>query len=56
MGPSPKQVHPSPPRSGFNIWLVLLVLIFFLFLQANLFSAKVATISYSQFKEDLATG
>lgn len=56
LGPSSRQGGPSPPRAGFNIWLVLLVMLFFLFLQANLFSAKVATISYSQFKEDLATG
>lgn len=56
LGKSPGQGGSLPPKAGFNIWLLLLIMLFFLYLQSNFFSANVETISYSQFKEDLVKG
>ncbi|MGD9949669.1 MAG: ATP-dependent metallopeptidase FtsH/Yme1/Tma family protein [Desulfobulbus sp.] len=44
------------PKGPFNIWLSLLVLLFFFYLQPYFFSAKVESIPYSQFKQLLADG
>lgn len=45
-----------PPKSRFNTWFFLFIFLFFAFLQPYFFSAKVETIPYSQFKQDLAEG
>ena len=44
------------PKGPFNIWLSLLVLLFFFYLQPYFFSTKVESIPYSQFKQLLADG
>ena len=56
LGKSPRQSGSLPPKPGFNIWLILLIMFFFMYLQSKFFSANVETISYSQFKEDLVKG
>ncbi|OGQ97712.1 MAG: cell division protein FtsH [Deltaproteobacteria bacterium RIFOXYD12_FULL_57_12] len=45
-----------PPKSGFNIWYVLLFFLFLTSLQQFLFAPKVETIPYSQFKQYVAAG
>ena len=45
-----------PPKGPFNLWLFLCVLLFFFYLQPSIFSAKVESIAYSQFKQHLADG
>ncbi|MDD2464853.1 MAG: ATP-dependent zinc metalloprotease FtsH [Desulfobulbus sp.] len=44
------------PKGPFNIWLSLLVLLSFFYLQPYFFSTKVESIPYSQFKQLLADG
>ena len=45
-----------PPKTHFSIWYFVLAILFFSYLQPLFFSAKVDTISYSQFKQHLADG
>jgi len=55
-GVSRDKKNALPPKSQFNTWFFLLIFLFFAFLQPYFFSAKVETIPYSQFKQDLAEG
>ena len=45
-----------PPKAHFSIWYFVLAILFFSYLQPMLFSSKVETISYSQFKQYLSDG
>jgi cell division protease FtsH len=45
-----------PPKARFSIWYFLVAILLFSYLQQSLFSAKVETISYSQFKQYVAEG
>jgi cell division protease FtsH len=45
-----------PGKTRFSIWYFVLAAIFFSYLQQSLFSSKVETISYSQFKQDIDKG
>jgi len=55
-GDSQDKKDALPPKSRFNTWFFLLIFLFFAFLQPYFFSAKIETIPYSQFKQDLAEG
>ncbi len=52
----PKNKNALPPKTRFNIWYFLLAALFFSYLQPFLFSEKVETIQYSQFKQAIADG
>ena len=52
----PKNETGLPPKTRFSIWYFVIALIFFSYLQQNYFSAKVETISYSQFKKHISEG
>ena len=45
-----------PPKTRFSIWYFVVAMIFFSYLQQHLFSGKVETIPYSQFKQHVAQG
>jgi len=45
-----------PPKARFSIWYFLVAFLLFSYLQQSLFSAKVETISYSQFKQYITEG
>ena len=45
-----------PPKIHFSIWYVLFAILFISYLQPMLFSSKVETITYSQFKQSIAKG
>jgi cell division protease FtsH len=45
-----------PPKAHFSIWYFLIAFLLVIYLQQYFFSPKVETISYSQFKQDLAGG
>jgi cell division protease FtsH len=45
-----------PPKTRFSIWYALAVILLFAYLQQYFFSAKVETISYSQFKQYITEG
>jgi cell division protease FtsH len=51
-----KKKNALPPKTHFSIWYFLLALLLFTYMQQYLFSAKVETIPYSQFKQYLAEG
>jgi len=51
-----KKKDALPPKAHFSIWYVLIALLLFTYLQQYLFSRKVETIPYGQFKQDLAEG
>jgi cell division protease FtsH len=51
-----KKKNALPPKAHFSIWYFLLALLLFTYMQQYLFSAKVETIPYSQFKLYLAEG
>ncbi len=53
---SPKTKNGLPPRARFSIWYFLIAMLFFSYLQPLLFSTKVETIPYSQFKQYIAEG
>jgi cell division protease FtsH len=52
--PSPKDG--LPPKSGFNIWYVLILFLIIMLMQQFILSPKVQTIPYSQFKQYIAEG
>ena len=45
-----------PPKTHFSIWYFLAAMVLIMYLQQYFFSSKVETISYSQFKQDVAAG
>jgi len=45
-----------PPKTRFSIWYFLIVILLVMYLQQYLFSSKVETISYSEFKQKVAEG
>ncbi|MEN8691453.1 MAG: ATP-dependent metallopeptidase FtsH/Yme1/Tma family protein, partial [Desulfobacterales bacterium] len=45
-----------PPKAHFSIWYFLMVFLLFAYLQQYLFSGKVETIPYSQFKQYITEG
>ncbi len=45
-----------PPKTQFSIWYVMMAILLFTYLQQYYFSAKVETIPYSQFKQQIAEG
>ncbi len=45
-----------PPKTHFSIWYFLIVFFLITYLQVNIFSPKVETIPYSEFKQNLAAG
>lgn len=45
-----------PPKTHFSIWYFLITFLLIIFLQQYLLSPKVETISYSQFKQNVAAG
>lgn len=51
-----KKKDALPPKAHFSIWYFLLAFLLFTYLQQYFFSRKVETISYGQFKQDLAEG
>jgi cell division protease FtsH len=51
-----KNKNALPPKAHFSIWYFLIALILITYLQQYLFSPKVETIAYSQFKQNLAEG
>lgn len=55
-GDHPKNNNTLPPKRRFNIWYLLMAVLFFSYLQPFLFSEKVETIPYSRFKQAIADG
>jgi cell division protease FtsH len=55
-GDHSKNKNALPPKMRFSIWYFLLAVLFFSYLQPLLFSKKVETIPYSQFKQSIADG
>ena len=55
-GDHPKNNGTLPPKRRFNIWYFLLAVLFFSYLQPFLFSQKVETIPYSNFKQGIVDG
>lgn len=51
-----KNRNALPPKTHFSIWYFFIAVILFTYLQQYLFSPKVETIPYSQFKQNLAEG
>ena len=51
-----KKKNALPPKTHFSIWYFILAVLLLTYLQQYLFSPKVETISYSQFKQGLAEG
>ena len=45
-----------PPKTRFSLWYFIVAMIFFSYLQQFIFSGKVETIPYSQFKQSVAQG
>ena len=45
-----------PPKTQFSIWYFMMAILLFTYLQQYYFSAKVETIPYSQFKQQIAEG
>ena len=45
-----------PPKTRFSLWYFIVAMIFFSYLQHSIFSGKVETIPYSQFKQSIAQG
>ncbi|MFH1156862.1 MAG: ATP-dependent zinc metalloprotease FtsH [Pseudomonadota bacterium] len=52
----PQKKPGLPPKTHFSIWYVLFAVLFITYLQPLLFSSKVETIPYSQFKQSIAKG
>jgi hypothetical protein len=46
-----KKKNALPPKTHFSIWYFFLALLLFTYMQQYLFSAKVETIPYSQFRQ-----
>ena len=55
-GDHPKNKRALPPKMRFNIWYLLMAILFFSYAQQFFFSANVETIPYSQFKQAVADG
>jgi cell division protease FtsH len=55
-GNARKKENALPPKAHFSIWYLLFAMLLFIYLQQYFFSAKVETISYSQFKQYVAEG
>ena len=51
-----KKKDALPPKAHFSIWYFLMVFLLFTYLQQYLFSGKVETIPYSQFKQYITEG
>ncbi len=51
-----KRKNALPPKTHFSIWYFLLFFLLIIFFQQYLFTTRVETISYSEFKQDLSTG
>jgi cell division protease FtsH len=51
-----KKKDALPPKAHFSIWYFLMAFLLFTYIQQYFFSRKVETISYGQFKQDLAEG
>ena len=51
-----KKKDALPPKAHFSIWYFLMVFLLFAYLQQYLFSGKVETIPYSQFKQYITEG
>jgi cell division protease FtsH len=51
-----KKKDALPPKAHFSIWYFLIAFLLFTYLQQYYFSRKVETISYGQFKQNLAEG
>jgi len=51
-----KKKDALPPKAHFSIWYFLMAFLLFSYIQQYFFSRKVETISYGQFKQDLAEG
>jgi cell division protease FtsH len=45
-----------PPKTRFSLWYFIVAMIFFSYLQQFIFTGKVETIPYSQFKQSIAQG
>jgi cell division protease FtsH len=56
LGRPQKDENTLPPKAHFSIWYLLLAMLFFSYLQPFIFSVKVETIPYSQFKQYIAEG
>ena len=56
LGFQERQKNTLPPKAHFSIWYFLVAIFLFAYLQQYFFSAKVETISYSQFKHYIAEG
>jgi cell division protease FtsH len=52
----PKDKSGLPPKTRFSLWYFIVAMIFFSYLQQYIFSGKVETIPYSQFKQSIAEG
>jgi len=52
----PQKKDGMPARTRFSIWYFLLAILLFMYVQQYLFSSKVETVSYSQFKQKVAEG
>jgi cell division protease FtsH len=48
--------NPLPPKTHFSIWYFLIAMVLLTYMQIYFFSPKLETISYSQFKQNLAEG
>jgi cell division protease FtsH len=55
-GDHPKNNNNQPPKKRFNIWYLLMAVLFFSYAQQFLVASKVETIPYSQFKQSIADG
>ncbi len=53
-GDTRKKKNALPPKAHFNIWYAVMAILSFFYLQQYLFSTKVETIPYSQFKQYIA--
>ena len=51
-----KKKDALPPKAHFSIWYFLMVFLLFTYLQQYIFSGKVETIPYSQFKQYITEG
>jgi len=51
-----KKKDALPPKAHFSIWYFLMAFLLFTYLQQSFFARKVETISYGQFKQNLAEG
>jgi len=51
-----KKKDALPPKAHFSIWYFLMAFLLFTYIQQYVLSRKVETISYGQFKQDLAEG